>query len=150
MSIPLNKLENKHVKVTHSCPTLCNPMDYSVQFSRSVVSDSTTTWIVARQAFLSITNSQSLLELMPIKSDYIVHGILQARLLEWVAFPFSGKINTTTNNKKDTVNTHIYTHKGRKTFSVECFHKKSYNSWMSLYWENFWKWSWIDTFSSNQ
>ena len=35
------------VKVTQSCPTLCNPM------------------------------------------DYIVHGIIQARKLEWVAFPFS-------------------------------------------------------------
>ena len=35
------------LKVTQSCPTLCNPMDYTV------------------------------------------HGILQARILEWVAFPFS-------------------------------------------------------------
>ena len=35
------------VKVAQSCPTLCNPMDYTV------------------------------------------HGILQARTLEWVAFPFS-------------------------------------------------------------
>ena len=35
------------VKVAQSCPTLCNPMDYTV------------------------------------------HGILQARILEWVAFPFS-------------------------------------------------------------
>ena len=35
------------VKVTQSCPTLCDPM------------------------------------------DYIVHGILQATILEWVAFPFS-------------------------------------------------------------
>ena len=35
------------VKVTQSCPALCNPM------------------------------------------DYIVHGILQARILEWAAFPFS-------------------------------------------------------------
>ena len=35
------------VKVTQLCPTLCNPMDYTVQ------------------------------------------GILQARILEWVAFPFS-------------------------------------------------------------
>ena len=35
------------VKVTQSCPTLCNPMDSKV------------------------------------------HGILQARLLKWVAFPFS-------------------------------------------------------------
>ena len=36
----------------------------SVQFSRSVVSDSATPWTAARQAFLSITNSQSLLKLM--------------------------------------------------------------------------------------
>ena len=35
------------VKVAQLCPTLCNPMDYTV------------------------------------------HGILQARILEWVAFPFS-------------------------------------------------------------
>ena len=35
------------MKVTHSCLTLCDPMDYTV------------------------------------------HGILQARILEWVAFPFS-------------------------------------------------------------
>ena len=35
------------VKVVQLCPTLCNPMDYTV------------------------------------------HGILQARILEWVAFPFS-------------------------------------------------------------
>ena len=38
------------VKVTQSCPTLCDPMGYTV------------------------------------------HGILQARLLEWVAFPFSGDL----------------------------------------------------------
>ena len=37
----------KQVKVTQSCPTLCDPMDYTV------------------------------------------HGILQARKLEWVAFSFS-------------------------------------------------------------
>ena len=36
----------RKVKVAHSCPTLCDPM------------------------------------------DYIVHGILQARILEWVAIPF--------------------------------------------------------------
>ena len=40
----------------------------SVQFSRSVVSDSATPWTVARQASLSITNSQSLLKLMSIES----------------------------------------------------------------------------------
>ena len=35
------------MKVAQSCPTLCNP------------------------------------------TDYTIHGILQARILEWVAFPFS-------------------------------------------------------------
>ena len=40
----------------------------SVQFSRSVVSDSATPWTAARQAFLSITNSWSLLKLMSVDS----------------------------------------------------------------------------------
>ena len=40
----------------------------SVQFSRSVMSDSATPWIAAHQAPLSITNSQSLLKLMSIES----------------------------------------------------------------------------------
>ena len=40
----------------------------SVQFSCSVVSDSATPWTAARQASLSITNSQSLLKLMSIES----------------------------------------------------------------------------------
>ena len=40
----------------------------SVQFSRSVVSDSATPWIAAHQASLSISNSRSLLKLMPIES----------------------------------------------------------------------------------
>ena len=40
----------------------------SVQFSCSVVSDSVTPWTAARQASLSITNSQSLFKLMSIAS----------------------------------------------------------------------------------
>ena len=40
----------------------------SVQFSRSVLSDSATPWIEALQASLFITNSQSLLTLMSIES----------------------------------------------------------------------------------
>ena len=40
----------------------------SVQFSRSVVSDSVTPWTAALQASLSITNSQSLPKLMSIES----------------------------------------------------------------------------------
>ena len=39
----------------------------SVQFSRSVVSNSTTPWTVAHQASLSIANSRSLLKLMSIE-----------------------------------------------------------------------------------
>ena len=44
------------------------PVSSSVQFSRSVVSNSVTPWTAARQASLSITNSQSLLKLMSIAS----------------------------------------------------------------------------------
>ena len=40
----------------------------SVQFSRSVVSDSATPWTATRQACLSITNSRSLLKFMSIES----------------------------------------------------------------------------------
>ena len=40
----------------------------SVQFSRSVVSDSATPWTAARQASLSITNSQNLLTFTSIES----------------------------------------------------------------------------------
>ena len=40
----------------------------SVQFSHSVLSDSATPWTAARQAHLSITNSQSLSKLMSIES----------------------------------------------------------------------------------
>ena len=43
-------------------------MEYSVQFSRSVMSNSTTPWTAAHQALLSITNSQSVLKLMSIES----------------------------------------------------------------------------------
>ena len=43
----LGSIDQVKVKVAQSCPTLCNPMDYTV------------------------------------------HGILQARILEWVAVPFS-------------------------------------------------------------
>ena len=40
----------------------------SVQFSRSVASDSATPWTAACQAYLSITNSRSLLKLVSIES----------------------------------------------------------------------------------
>ena len=78
----------------------------SVQFL-SHVQLFVTPWTAACQASLSITNSSSLLKLMSIELvmpsnhlipqssplcdliDYSIHGILQARILEWIAFPFS-------------------------------------------------------------
>ena len=47
---------------------LCRFMFSSVQFSRSVMSDSVTPWTAARQASLFITNSWSLLKLISIES----------------------------------------------------------------------------------
>ena len=53
-----NGFDGLHVDMFHS----------SVQFSNSVVSDSVTPWIAARQASLSITNSQSSPKLISIES----------------------------------------------------------------------------------
>ena len=61
-----NRIKNCHDFRTTTFPI--NSLDFSsVQFSRSVVSDSATPWTAAPQASLSITNSQSLLKLMSIK-----------------------------------------------------------------------------------
>ena len=60
-------------EVAQSCPTAslyCGTVYYigpRVLFSHLVVSDSSTPWTAARQASLSITNSQSLLKLMSIE-----------------------------------------------------------------------------------
>ena len=48
----------------------------SVQFSRSVVSDSMTPWIAVHQASLSITNSRSLFKLMSIKSMMLSNHLI--------------------------------------------------------------------------
>ena len=54
---------------------------YSVQFSRSVVSDSATPWTAAHQASLSITNSWSLLKLMSIASVMTSNHLILSRPL---------------------------------------------------------------------
>ena len=59
------------------------------QFSRSVVSDFATPWIAARQASLSITNSQSLLKLMSIESVMPSH-FLSSPSPSFKSFPTSG------------------------------------------------------------
>ena len=63
-----------------------------VQFSLSVVSDSATPWIAARQASLSITNSRSLLKLMSIES--VCHPTISSSVVPFSSclqsFPASG------------------------------------------------------------
>ena len=56
-------------------------MQFSVQFSRSVVSDSVTPWTAARQASLSITSSWSLLKLMPIELVMSSNHLILCHLL---------------------------------------------------------------------
>ena len=65
-----SELNMYHAKKSHlSCISLINRQNgCSVQFSHSLVSDSATTWITARQASLSITNSWSSLKLTSIES----------------------------------------------------------------------------------
>ena len=53
----------------------------SVQFSHSVVSDSATPWIAAHQASLPITNSRSILKLIPIESVIISNHFILCRPL---------------------------------------------------------------------
>ena len=53
----------------------------SVQFSRSVMSDSATPWIAAHQASLSITNSRSLPKPMPIELVMLSSHLILCRPL---------------------------------------------------------------------
>ena len=65
----------------------------SVQISRSVMSDSVTPWIAARQASLSITNSRSSLRLMSIESVMLSsHLILCHPLLLLPPIPSSSRV----------------------------------------------------------
>ena len=64
------------------------PVHSSVQFSRSVMSDSATPWTAARQASLSITNSQNLLKHRSIESVMPTnHLILWRPVLLPLMFP---------------------------------------------------------------
>ena len=63
-----NLMVYDHITVSW-CGLNCPPKGISsVQFSRSVMSDSATPWTAARQASLSITNSWSLPKLISIES----------------------------------------------------------------------------------
>ena len=75
------KISLKKKQQRDSNDTVENIYVVSVQLSRSVVSDSVTPWTVAHQAFLSITNSRSLLKLMSIESVMPSNHLLLCRHL---------------------------------------------------------------------
>ena len=62
------KLVKEHVKAVYCQPAYLTYMQSSVLFSRSIMSNSATPWNGVCEASLSITNSRSLLKLMPIDS----------------------------------------------------------------------------------
>ena len=63
-----NWVNNRHPNIRCFLQPLLTQSFQSVQFSRSVISNSATPWTAACQASLSIINSQSLLKFMSIKS----------------------------------------------------------------------------------
>ena len=75
-------LTSQHLNYLGANATQKNPAPTEpVQFSRSVVSDSAIPWTAARQASLSITNSQSLFTLMSIESVMPSNHLILCRLL---------------------------------------------------------------------
>ena len=69
-------------EIAQSCPTLSDPMDYSLPGS--------SVHVAAAAAAKSLQSCPTLCD--PIDSSLLgstVPGILQARILEWVAIPFN-------------------------------------------------------------
>ena len=84
-------------EVAQSCPTLCDPMDCSLQgfcvhgiFQARVLEwvvisfSRESSWLRDRTRVSHVAGRR-----FNVWANYTVHGILQARILEWVAFPFS-------------------------------------------------------------
>ena len=89
VSLPLLRLVAYMVCVcvrvcTQSCPTLCDPMDCSP-------SGSSVYGIVQARQLVKVKVAQACLTLCD-PMDYTAHGILQARILEWVALPSPGDL----------------------------------------------------------
>ena len=105
---------NMIVKVAQLCPTLCDPMDYIVYgifqarilewvafpFSRgssqprdqiqvSRIAGRFFTWAAPLEVWKVKAKITQSCPTLCDPMDYIVHGILQARILEWVAVSFS-------------------------------------------------------------
>ena len=81
-----NCINTCNKRTLYLCQVSPLPRDFfhgvtSVQFSRSVVSDSATPWTAAHQASLSITNSWSLLRLVFLKSVMSSNHLILCRPL---------------------------------------------------------------------
>ena len=83
LNIVINQAMYLVRKATKSylCVPIAQHIVQSVQFSRSVVSDSATPWTAAHQASLSITSSGNLLKLMSIESVMPSNHLILYRLL---------------------------------------------------------------------
>ena len=94
--------------VAQSCPTLCNPMDCSLQGSSvhgisqagivewvAISSSRGSFWprdwnhVCAQASWTKWVRVTQLCPTLHYCMDHAVHGILQARILEWEAFPLS-------------------------------------------------------------
>ena len=75
------------VLVAQSCLTLCDPMDCSLPGSsvRARIRE----WVAISFPMKVVQSCLTLFDPM----DYTVHGILQAKILEWIAVPFSRGLN---------------------------------------------------------
>ena len=74
---PVLSTEKWKWKSAQSCPSLCDPMGYTVH---GVLQARILEWV----AFPFSRGSSQ-----PRDRTHTVHGVLQARILEWVAFPYS-------------------------------------------------------------
>ena len=65
---------------------MCNNMEICIQFTKEVSNLTVLSLSIKYKVKVKVAQSRSTLcDLM----NYTVHGILQARILEWVAIPFS-------------------------------------------------------------
>ena len=95
---------SSEVKVAQSCPTLCDPKDYIVHgiLQARILEWVAIPWIKPKSPTLQVDSLPAELPGKPQKVkvsqscptlchplDYPGHGILQARILEWVAIPSS-------------------------------------------------------------
>ena len=76
-------------EVPQSCPTLCDPWTAAYQAPLSIGFSRREYWSGLPLPSPSESKSCSIMSNSLQPMDHIVHGILQARILEWVAFPFS-------------------------------------------------------------